>query len=197
MNHEENELPRLLAADLKQHFRRLVLQYQDYLYTFMFHLTANKQEAEDIVQEALLGTYVTLTHYPPERVQALRLRPWLYKVALNVFRNRKRGIRPQIMSLDQVESDDLQTLEADQPDNIYELMERSQELKEHLSTLPEHYRIIVICYFFEELTYQEIADLLDQPIGTVKSRLHRGIQLLRQQMRKAQGAESSSSRGLD
>ncbi|HYK86818.1 MAG TPA: RNA polymerase sigma factor [Ktedonobacteraceae bacterium] len=197
MNHEENELPRLLAADLKQHFRRLVLQYQDYLYTFMFHLTANKQEAEDIVQEALLGTYVTLAHYPPERVQALKLRPWLYKVALNVFRNRKRGIRPNIMSLDQVESDDLQTLEADQPDNIYELMERSQELKEHLSTLPEHYRIIVICYFFEELTYQEIADLLDQPIGTVKSRLHRGIQLLRQQMRKAQGAESSSSRGLD
>lgn len=197
MNHEENELPRLLAADLKQHFRRLVLQYQDYLYTFMFHLTANKQEAEDIVQEALLGTYVTLAHYPPERVQALKLRPWLYKVALNVFRNRKRGIRPNIMSLDQVESDDLQTLEADQPDNTYELMERSQELKEHLSTLPEHYRIIVICYFFEELTYQEIADLLDQPIGTVKSRLHRGIQLLRQQMRKAQGAESSSSRGLD
>ena len=197
MNHEENELPRLLAADLKQHFRRLVLQYQDYLYTFMFHLTANKQEAEDIVQEALLGTYVTLAHYPPERVQALKLRPWLYKVALNVFRNRKRGIRPNIMSLDQVESDDLQTLEADQPDNIYELRERSQELKEHLSTLPEHYRIIVICYFFEELTYQEIADLLDQPIGTVKSRLHRGIQLLRQQMRKAQGAESSSSRGLD
>lgn len=197
MDNEESELPSLLAVDLKHYFKRLVLLYQDYLFTFTFYLTANKQEAEDIVQEALLGAYVTLTHYPPERVQALKLRPWLYKVALNVFRNRKRGMRPQIMSLDQIESPDLRVFEEDHPESIYELLERSQELKDQLAYLPEYYRIVVTCYFFEELTYQEIADLLDQPIGTVKSRLHRGLQMLRQKMRKENFHGVSTSTGLD
>lgn len=188
----ESDLPRLLAADLKRHFRQLVLLYQGGLYSFIARLAANKQEAEDIVQEALLGAYVTLSYYPPERIQALKLRPWLYKIALNIWRNRKRGAHPQLLPLDEVMDDILSAPEEEEPGSLYEAIESSQELQEHLADLSEPYRVVIVGYFFEGLSYQEIADLLDIPIGTVKSRLHRSLSLLRQRM-KPRAPERSAS----
>ncbi len=194
MDGGESELLKLLAINLKQHFRQVVLLYQDSLFSFIARLTANDQEAEDIVQEGLLGAYVTLSHYPLERVQALKLRPWLYKIILNVWRNRRRGLRPHIIPLDGAISDVISVSEEEQPDALYELEERAQELSQHIASLPEQYRVVIVCYFFEALTYQDISDLLDVPIGTVKSRLHRGIQMLRQQLRPGSQERAESRR---
>ncbi|HEY0754827.1 MAG TPA: RNA polymerase sigma factor [Ktedonobacteraceae bacterium] len=179
MNEDEKGLLHLLALDQCQHFPCLVQNYQHLLYAFTWRLTGNAQDAEDLLQEAFLGIYTTLACYSPERIQMLKLRPWLYKITLNVFRNSKRGQHLNLLSLDQDESAQIPALSSDGPEWRYETLEQFQELEHLLWRLPEQYRVVVICYFFEQLTYQEIADLLDQPLGTVKSRLHRGLHLLR------------------
>src|ERR1035441_8824245 len=94
MHDDEQALLKLLATSLDSTFRQLVLCYQDRLYTFALRLTGSAQDAEDTVQEALFGAYIALSHYTPERIHALKLRGWLYKLTLNVFRNCKRGVRP-------------------------------------------------------------------------------------------------------
>jgi len=178
----ENELSSLLVVDLKRYFKQIVLHYQDQLYTFVVQLTGNVSDAEDIVQDAFIGAYITLTQYPSERIQTLKLRPWLYKIALNIFRNSKRGKQLFLIPLDQSLDGTLQDQSEENPDTLYEITEQHQELEALLATLPVHYRTVITCYYFEELSYQEIADLLDQPIGTTKSRLHRGVQMIRQKM---------------
>lgn len=195
---DENTLSALLAQDLDGYFSQLVMAYQDRLYAFAFRLAESAQDAEDIVQEALLGAYVTLSHYPRARIRMLKVRSWLYKVTLNVFRNHKRGARLLSIPLDTSEGSqilELQSNAEDDPEHFFEDVERHQEVAELVRTLPEQYRLVVTCYYFEELSYQEIAELLDLPLGTVKSRLHRGIQILRQQLQTL-GQQRSGSHGI-
>src|SRR5215813_13110346 len=175
---DEEMLAALLAEDLEGYFGRLVMQYQDRLYAFAFRLAESSQDAEDVVQEALLGAYMTLLHYPTARIRLLKLRAWLYKITLNAFRNQKRGARVLSVPLDVSEGSqvlDVQGNDEDEPERFFEVVERRQGVAELLHTLPEQYRVVVTCSYFEELSYQEIAELLDLPLGTVKSRLHRGI----------------------
>ncbi len=192
---DEQMLSELLATDLTRHFREIVLRYQDQLYSFAYRLTGSGQDAEDIVQEALLGAYVTLGQYPATRIHTLRLRPWLYKVTLNVFRNSKRGMRLLLMSLDfsaDGEVHEWLAAENERPEILYEEWESRQELEAQILALPERYRLAVTCYYYEDFSYQEIADLLDQPLGTVKSRLHRGVQILRKTLSQQNEAGRSS-----
>src|SRR5258708_8638845 len=161
----------------------MAASYQDRLYAFAFLLTGSFQDAEDIVQEALLGAYITVTHYTVERIQTLKLRPWLYKLTLNVFRNSRRKSRLPAIPLDL--SEESQVLElsdpaGDNPELFFENTESQQEMAKLVLTLPEQYRLVITCYYFEDLSYQEIAELLDQPLGTVKSRLHPNLKLLKQ-----------------
>jgi RNA polymerase sigma-70 factor (ECF subfamily) len=191
----EQILPALLAQDLDRYFWKLAVAYQDQLYAFALHLTGSVQDAEDIVQEALLGAYVTLSHYPSGRTRALQLRPWLYKLMLNVFYNHKRKRRLLAIPLDLSEDNrvrDLPDLDGDDPERFFENVESQQEMAQLVLALPEQYRLVITCYYFEELSYQEIAELLDQPLGTVKSRLHRGLKMLKQTMQSLNQSRSTS-----
>lgn len=187
MTQGKTELPTLLATDLNGYFGQLVLDYQQRLYTFALRQTGSVQDAEDVVQEALLRAYYALGDYPPERVRTLKLQPWLYKIALHVYYNRARQLKLQVVPLNVSEDSSSLDIEDDwrgQPDVVFEDAEQVRELESLLATLPEQYRIAVSLYYFEELSYREIADLLNQPMGTVKSNLHRGVRLLREALVK-------------
>jgi RNA polymerase sigma-70 factor (ECF subfamily) len=187
MTQRQTELPALLATDLNGYFGQLVLDYQQRLYTFALRQTGSVQDAEDIVQEALLRAYYALGDYPAERVRTLKLQPWLYKIALHVYYNRIRQLKLQVTTLNVVEDSSLLDIEDDwrgQPDMAFEDAERVRELESLLTTLPEQYRVAVSLFYFAELSYREIADLLNQPMGTVKSNLHRGVRLLREALAK-------------
>ena len=182
MGYCENELPLLLATDLCQYYTDMVLFYQNRLYTFAYRLTGNAHDAEDIVQEAFVGAYVSLEQYPPQRIQTLKLRSWLYRVTLNVFNHHTRGARLHLVPLNLSEESQALALEDDvdeRPEALFEQQELQQELEGLVTQLPERYRIAITCYYFEQLNYQEIAELLDQPVGTVKSTVSRGVRLLR------------------
>ncbi|HLX39813.1 MAG TPA: RNA polymerase sigma factor [Ktedonobacteraceae bacterium] len=187
MIREKVDLPTLLATDLNGYFGQLVLDYQHRLYTFALHQTGSAEDAEDIVQEALLRAYYALGDYPAERVRMLKLQPWLYKIALHVYYNRSRQLKLSMVPLNVTEDSSLLDIEDDwheQPEVAVEDAERVRELESLLATLPEQYRTAVSLYYFEELSYREIADLLSQPMGTVKSNLHRGVRLLREALAK-------------
>ena len=189
MGYSENELPLLLAVDLHRYYPDLVLFYQHRLYTFAHRLTGNLHDAEDIVQETFVSAYVSLEQYPSQRVQELKLRPWLYRVTLNVFSHSTRGAHLHLVPLNLTEESQvvaIEDCENEQPEIVFEQQELQQALEALVERLPERYRIVITCYYFEQLNYQEVAELLDQPVGTVKSTVSRGVRLLRTLLDKAE-----------
>ena len=99
MSHEES-LRECIASDLDGSFEELVRTFQDRLYSYALRLTARREDAEEVAQDALVKAYRALATYPPERIRGLALRPWLYRITLNTARNRFRGKKLRTVSLD-------------------------------------------------------------------------------------------------
>ncbi len=177
MDQDEEALLSLLATDLDRHFRQLVIFYQQRLYSFALRLVGSPQDAEDIVQEAFLRSYHALKSYPVFKLRALRLRPWLYTITLNIFRNRQRKSEHKSIPLDTTEESPLLEIEDPSygPEEEAYWHEMRRELEMQLASLAERYRIAVMLYYFEDLSYTEIAELLNQPIETVKAHVHRAL----------------------
>jgi RNA polymerase sigma-70 factor, ECF subfamily len=178
----EQELPAALAADLDGSFERLVVTFQDRLYTFALRLTDSPPDAEEIVTDAFVRAYQALAGYPAERLQTLAMRPWLYQITRNVFRNRVRGRRLQLVPLEQTHEHVAQEGSdgaVSQPDIELEHAEFRTMLAARIAALPERERTAVVLRHMQGLGYGEIATLLRQPVGTVKANVHRGIRRLR------------------
>src|SRR5258706_574888 len=97
---EDRDLSASLAHDLDAAFESLVWAYQDRLYAFAARMTGDHHDAEEIAQDAFVRAYRALAGYDRKRISALELRPWLYTIALNAVRNRKRGAKAVLVSLD-------------------------------------------------------------------------------------------------
>ncbi len=178
----EDELPDLLAADLKGYFELLVLRYASQIYAFALRWIGNPTDAEDIVQGAFERAFITLSNYQAPYIRTINLRPWLYKVTLNVSRNYISRTRLHTISLALVE--DVDQLEQDedwyrQPELVVESAERRREVEAMVATLAPCYRDAISLCYFGDLTYQETATILNKSIGTIKFYVHRGIALLR------------------
>lgn len=181
MDQGNEDISQLLASSVDDHFEQLMLLYQHRLYSFALRQIGIAESAEDIVQEAFLRAYHALKNYPPERIREMHLQQWLYKITLNVLRNATRAQQHAEISLDLSENSPLLEIEdaASGPDELTSRQEWQQELAVLLMTLPPAYRLIINLHYFEDLSYREIAALLNQPAGTVKAAVHRAIRLLR------------------
>lgn len=171
------------AANVDLYHEQLVQLYWQPLKAFILSRTGSLQDAEDIVQEAFVRAYLALDHYSLEQIQSLKARPWLYKITWNVFCNHvKRTKLSSQVYLEALEEKDFveqDRLSNEHPERAFEQVEQRQELETLVATLPQNYRVPVTMYYFEEMRYREIADILQQPVGTVKVYVHRGIQMLR------------------
>jgi RNA polymerase sigma-70 factor, ECF subfamily len=173
---DDRSLLKQLARDCDGSFECLVVTYQDRLYRFALRLSGSPRDAEEIAQDAFVKAYGALSEYSKDRIHDLALRPWLYQITLNIFRNRVR--RRQLATVPLGDDVPLESQEVP-PEGVVELAERHRELAKLLSTLPQRYRASVILRHIDELGYSEIAQVLCKPEGTVKSNVHRGLQLLR------------------
>jgi RNA polymerase sigma-70 factor (ECF subfamily) len=177
MHTEDEDLIALLAFNLDMYYERLVSIYWQQLRNFVLRQTGS------IVQEAVVRAYLALERYTPQKIQHMKLRPWLYKLTWNVYCNyMSRSKPPQSVPLDLSEDGLLLEREGnwqEQPEVVFENVERRRELEALLCTLPLRYREIVNMYYFEELSHQEIAEILNAPVTTIRVYLHRGIQMLR------------------
>ena len=177
---DEKGLAERLAADLDGHFEQLVRTYQDRLYGFALRLTRSREEAEECAQDTFVRAYYAISRYPEERRKELRLRAWLYQIALNVVRNRARKPRLAAVALDGHLEDLLSTQAEDHPETVAINREGWTHMESALDTLPERYRLAVVLRHVQGLSYAEAADVLGQPVGTTKSDVHRGLGLLRE-----------------
>lgn len=171
-----------LADDLEGGFTQLVLTYQDRLFGLALRLTGSRRDAEEVAQDAFVRAYRALRSYPVERLETLALKSWLYQITLNLCRNRLRGKRPGLVSLDHGDDEDALDLPdegAEDPGAALERAEEQVQLARAVAALPERYRVAVVLRHVEGLSYVEAAAVLRQPVGTVKANVHRGIQQLR------------------
>jgi RNA polymerase sigma-70 factor (ECF subfamily) len=184
MEQSDDELPDLLATNLRDSYELLVLRYASQLYVFALRWIGNPTDAEDIVQVTFERAFITLDNYPVPLIRALNLRPWLYKVTLNVARNYVSRSKLQTVSLELLEDRDLNEQDEDwqnQPELVVESSERRRELEALVATLAPSYRDAISLCFFGDLSYKETANILNKSIGTIKFYVHRGIELLRKQ----------------
>ena len=179
----DQDMSAALAADLDGSFEHVVVAYQHRLYAFALRLTGNPQDAEEITQDTFVRAYRALATYTASRLRTLVLRPWLYQIALNVFRNRVRHRPRHLVPLDQGNEQGDMELEDDKearPDTALERAELKASLDALVAALPERYRLAVVLRHIQGLGYSEMAVILKQPIGTVKANVHRGIRMLRE-----------------
>lgn len=170
-----------LVEDLDGGFEVLVRTQQQLVFSVALRWCSSRQEAEDVAQETFVRAYRALGGYEPGRIAALRLRPWLLQIALNVFRNdlRRSARRPATVPLPEASA---LASDGERPDQHVERRERQRQLAALLSALPELYRLPLVLRHVGGLSYAEMGEVLGCPVGTLKAQVSRGLQLLRQQV---------------
>ena len=173
------------------------MPYMDQLYGAARRMTRNDAAAEDLVQETYLRAYKGFDRF----AEGTNLRAWLFRILTNLFINeyRRRKRRPEEVDLGDTDSlymyrglggADSARLARSAEDELLDGL-TSAEVRDAIEALPESYRVAVLLADVEGFAYKEIAEILDVPIGTVMSRLHRGRKRLRQTLQ-----EYGEARGL-
>jgi RNA polymerase sigma-70 factor (ECF subfamily) len=179
-------IPPLLAvvsrsAKKKQsEFEAEALPHMDVLYNFALRTTGNQDDARDLLQETYLKAYRFWEKYE----KGTNIRAWLFRIMKNSYINRYRKETKEPDKVDYEEIENFYNLiraESTDPNDLQEKLFGSllgDEVSKALESLPDDFRTVVILSDIEGLTYEEIAEFVECPIGTVRSRLHRGRKLL-------------------
>ncbi|WP_436967464.1 RNA polymerase sigma factor [Allorhodopirellula heiligendammensis] len=173
---EEIELIRRALAGEEQAFELLVLEHQDRLFRAMTQVTGSVHDAEEVTQEAFVRAFLKLDTFQ----QNSQFFTWLYRVAFNIALSRKRRKRVKI-SLD-AQREELGSDVIDRGDAVDANMIRQDQVnlvQAALDGLSEQHRGILVLREMNEASYEEIAEILDLSIGTVRSRLNRARKQLR------------------
>lgn len=171
-----------LQAGVVEAFNIIVDRYKDRLHNFLYRYTHNHEDCEDLVQETFLRVYRSRHSY--ERIA--KLSTWMYTIALNLAKSMyKKKQRMSLISIhaDESDPDDREMQIEDtvilQDDELH-LKLSVQELEKALQELNDDFREAVILRDIQQLSYEEIAEITDTAMGTVKSRINRGRQQLQE-----------------
>jgi RNA polymerase sigma-70 factor (ECF subfamily) len=161
--------------EFKEPFEENLLEHMDSLYNFTYNLTRNREEAEDIIQEASLRGFKAYHKF----AGGTNFKAWIFTIIRNIYINqyRKKSLEPLKVSYQEVE-------------NFISLPEFtgfeeelfSEVLQQSLNQLPEELRTTLLLFYVEELSYKEIAEVMKCPIGTVMSRLFMARQCMKKKM---------------
>jgi RNA polymerase sigma-70 factor (ECF subfamily) len=179
-----NESSRPPEVDLSDLFEEQALPFMDQLYAAAMRMTRNPADASDLVQETFVKAFAAFAKFE----QGTNLKAWLYRILTNTFINlyRKNQRNPYQGTIDELEDWQLgnaisatatstRSAEAEAIDHLPD-----SAVKEALQSIPEDFRLAVYLADVEGFAYQEIADIMKTPVGTVMSRLHRGRKMLRE-----------------
>ncbi|MFC5407619.1 RNA polymerase sigma factor SigW [Cohnella soli] len=180
----ETRLARLARKGDQRAFAEIVDLYKDKLFHLAYRMTSNRQEAEDVVQETFLRVYKNLDRYDENQ----KFSTWIYRIATNLCIDRLRR-RKAVYSLDAESSeheglDGYAMLPSDDrtPESELLLSETQKLIQEAIATLPVKYKSVMILRYLQDMSLQEISDVLDMPVTTIKTRVHRGREFLRKKL---------------
>ncbi len=178
---DERELITLALSGNSDAFGVLVARFQDRLYTTMLNVVGNAEEAEDVVQESFIQAYIKLDTFQMQS----QFFTWLYRIAFNNALSRRRRNRNQL-SLDQSrEATGNEPLDvAGGPETNMVRNDNVRLVQEAMAKLSEDHRAILILREMQDMAYEDIAEILDISIGTVRSRLNRARSHLRELLEK-------------
>jgi RNA polymerase sigma-70 factor (ECF subfamily) len=185
---DEELVARSRGGDLDS-FNQLVLRWERPIYALAYRVIGREEDARDVAQETFLRAYRALGGFKGQA----KFSSWLYRIALNLCRDwiRRERRAPVMQAPEGVDIIELAG-EATPSESIEDLVTRRQlgrAVGKAMSLLPEEQRTAIIMKEYHGLTFQEIADLLDCPLSTVKTRLYQGLSVLRKQLEDA-GVES-------
>ncbi|KAB2921896.1 MAG: sigma-70 family RNA polymerase sigma factor [Bacteroidetes bacterium] len=183
---EDSRLIKAALAGDQASFRSLMKKYHDQVHSLLYRMVHDKDEVEDLTQEAFIKAFQSLRHFNEE----FAFSTWLYKIATNNCIDYIRKKKLATFSIDKpIESKDGE-YSFEIPDTTYqpdtELIagQRSRVLEEAIQSLPEKYRIVILMRHTEDKDYQEIADELKLPLGTVKAHIFRARELLYKKLKR-------------
>jgi RNA polymerase sigma-70 factor (ECF subfamily) len=174
----ERELIRLAQRGDTEAFGRLVTRHQQTVFNIAYRLTGNRQEAEDVAQEAFIRAYRALDRFDPQRPFA----PWLYRIATNTALNWLKRRRPEValdgemLLADTSPGPEAQAIAAD----------TSAQLRAAIAALPPNHRAVIELRHFQGLSYREMSEALGVPLSDVKSWLFRARRRLRRMLANEQ-----------
>jgi RNA polymerase sigma factor (sigma-70 family) len=181
---EEDKAIQVTPEQMKVFNEELMPQI-DALYNFAYHLTYNEDDANDLVQETYLKAYRFVDKY----VSGTNAKAWLFKILKNAFINqyRKRSKRPQQVDYEEIASyhDSEEGSYVDYVDLRQEIFQgmMGDEVTIAINALPVDFRTVILLCDIEGFTYEEISKIIDIPIGTVRSRLHRARNMLKEKLK--------------
>jgi RNA polymerase sigma-70 factor (ECF subfamily) len=164
-------------------FEQLVTMYQDRIYALSYQLTGNYADAQDLAQNVFIRAYRALPGFRNEA----DFGTWLHRIAVNLSINEKRRKKPDVSLDNPVQTDEgemprLVASNGDSPEEAYEKKEFSNMVREALWELSEEHRAVLVLREMQGYSYDEIAQMLDCTLGTVKSRINRARQALKKQI---------------
>lgn len=186
---DEELVARSRGGDLES-FNQLVLRWERPIYALAYRVIGREEDARDVAQETFLRAFRALSGFKGQA----KFSSWLYRITLNLCRDwirreRRTPVAQMPEGLDLIEM----AGEATPSESIEDLVARKEigrAVARAMATLPEDQRTAIILKEYHGLTFQEIAELLDCPLSTVKTRLYQGLSVLRKQLDRA-GVESS------
>lgn len=169
----------------RKSFESEAIPHMEALLRTALRMTRNQGDAEDLVQEAIVKAYRNWDKFEP----GTNCRAWLFRIMTNIFINeyRSKSRSPVSIDVDDIDENYLYgQLASLGPENNpeRELFNKilDDDIKKTIDELPDDFKMVVVLSFIEDFSYQEIADIMDLQLGTVKSRLHRGRKLLQKQL---------------
>ncbi|MGG1243220.1 hypothetical protein BSBH6_03499 [Bacillus subtilis] len=166
-------------------FADIVDIYKDKIYQLCYRMLGNVHEAEDIAQEAFIRAYVNIDSFDINR----KFSTWLYRIATNLTIDRIRKKKPDYYLDAEVTGTEGLTMYSQiaadgvLPEDAVVSLELSNTIQQKILKLPDKYRTVIVLKYIDELSLIEIGEILNIPVGTVKTRIHRGREALRKQLR--------------
>ncbi len=180
-------------------FQEIVGAFEARLVQFFYRLCWDRDQAEDLCQDLFLKLLRGAHRYQPQG----RLATFIFRVATNLWIDHYRSMRPRgrMYSLDQVllkgepvlRDRGRQDTSTTSPSDALILQEEKESLRASLSALTEPHRLVMELAVYQDLPYAQISQILDIPVGTVKSRMHNCVKVLRSQLAQASGRDAKSS----
>jgi len=169
----------------KASFGELAARYKNLIYSVVLRMVSDKEEANDLAQEVFIKMYRNIERYRPE----YKFSTWTIRIATNHVIDYRRKKKHEVVHIDDV-AEGLYADGGETPEDAYIADEQSRLLRDLVADLPDIYRIPIVLYHDQGLSYQEISEITQEPLSKVKNRIFRGRKLLKENLVSLKRGES-------